>query len=124
MKSPASPFVRFLIAGVVNTLFGLLIYSVAIVSGLVVWQALLAGILVGVFFNFLTTGGYVFRDLTAIRFLRFVVAYLLVYIVNLGSVMILSLWIDSVIWIQTILSIPVAVGSYLLMSRFVFKSGR
>lgn len=124
MKSPASPFVRFLIAGVINTLFGLLIYSVAIVSGLVVWQALLAGILVGVFFNFFTTGGYVFRDLTAIRFLRFVVAYLLVYMVNLGSVVLLSLWIDSVIWIQTILSIPVALGSYFLMSRFVFKSDR
>lgn len=96
----------------------------AIVSGLVVWQALLAGILVGVFFNFFTTGGYVFRDLTAIRFLRFVVAYLLVYMVNLGSVVLLSLWIDSVIWIQTILSIPVALGSYFLMSRFVFKSDR
>lgn len=96
----------------------------AIVSGLVVWQALLAGILVGVIFNFFTTGGYVFRDLTATRFFRFVVAYLFVYMVNLGAVMLLSLWIDSVIWIQTILSIPVALGSYLLMSRFVFKSSR
>lgn len=93
-------------------------------SGLFVWQALLAGILAGLGFNFVTTGGYVFRDLTPKRFLRFAVAYLLVYMVNLGLVELLTQWIDSAIWIQVILTIPVALGSYLLMSRFVFKSHR
>lgn len=124
LKSPTKPFVRFLIAGGINTLFGLLIYSIAITSGLSVWQALLAGILTGVGFNFVTTGGYVFRDLTPIRFLRFAFAYLLVYLVNLGLVMLLSRWIQSAIWIQVILTIPMAAGSYFLMSKFVFNTRR
>ncbi|MFZ2307999.1 MAG: GtrA family protein [Rhodoferax sp.] len=122
LKSPTKPFVRFLIAGAVNTLFGLLIYSIAIASGLAVWQALLAGILAGLGFNFVTTGGYVFRDLTPIRFFRFAAAYLLVYAVNLGLVTLLSRWMDSAIWIQVILTIPMALGSYFLMSRFVFNT--
>lgn len=122
LKLPTSPFVRFLIAGGVNTLFGLLVYSIAVTAGLFVWQALLAGILAGVGFNFVTTGGYVFRDLTPTRFLRFAIVYLLVYLVNLALVMFLSRWIDSAIWIQVILTIPMALGSYFLMSRFVFNT--
>jgi putative flippase GtrA len=122
LKSPDSPFVRFLIAGGVNTLFGLLVYSIAITLSFEVWQALLVGVLAGVVFNFLTTGGYVFRDLTPTRFLRFTVVYLLVYFVNLGLFIFLSRWLNSAIWIQTILTIPMAFGSYLLMSRFVFTA--
>ncbi len=123
MKSPANTFVRFLIAGGINTIFGFCVYSISIFWGLLVWQALLAGMLAGVVFNFVTTGGYVFRDLKAQRVLRFVVAYLLVYWVNLGLIVQFSCWFDGPILIQAIVTIPVALGSYLLMSRFVFQTG-
>ena len=122
MKAPTSTFVRFLIAGGVNTLFGFLVYSIAILSGLQVWQALLAGILAGLVFNFVTTGGYVFRDLTVRRFSRYAGVYVLIYLVNLGLVVLLSKWIDSVILIQGIITTPMALGSYLLMSKFVFRN--
>lgn len=122
MKAPNNTFARFLIAGGVNTLFGFLVYSVAILSDLQVWQALLAGILAGLVFNFVTTGGYVFRDLTVRRFFRFAGAYVLIYLVNLGLVALLSEWIDSAILIQGVITIPMALGSYLLMSKFVFRN--
>lgn len=112
---------RFLIAGGVNTLFGFLVYSIAILSQLQVWQALLAGILAGLLFNFVTTGGYVFRDLTVKRFFRFAGAYVLIYLANLGLVVLLSEWIDSAILRQGIITIPMALGSYLLMTKFVFR---
>ena len=121
MKAPNNTFVRFLIAGGVNTLFGFLVYSIAILSQLQVWQALLAGILAGLVFNFVTTGGYVFRDLTVKRFFRFAGAYVLIYLANLGLVVLLSEWIDSAILRQGIITIPMALGSYLLMTKFVFR---
>lgn len=122
LKAPNNTFVRFLIAGGVNTLFGFLVYSIAILSDLQVWQALLAGILAGLVFNFVTTGRYVFRDLTVRRFFRFAGAYVLIYLANLGLVVLLSEWIDSAILIQGIITIPMALGSYLLMSKFVFRN--
>lgn len=122
MKAPTNTFVRFLIAGGINTLFGFLVYSIAILLDLQVWQALLTGILAGLIFNFVTTGGYVFRDLTVRRFFRFAGAYMLIYFANLGLVVLLSQWIDGAILIQGIITIPMALGSYLLMSKFVFRN--
>ena len=113
---------RFLIAGGINTLFGFLVYSISILCGLRIWQALLTGTLAGMVFNFVTTGGYVFRDLSAQRFLRFSAAYLLIYLVNLGLAELLSRWMDSPILIQGIITIPMALGAYLLMSQVVFQS--
>lgn len=121
MKSPNSTFVRFLIAGAVNTLFGFLIYGTAIWLGLDVWQALLAGILAGMVFNFITTGGYAFRDLSGRKYLRFCVAYVLIYFVNLTLVMWLKRWIPNTIVIQGVVTIPMAIGSYILMAKFVFQ---
>ena len=52
--------VRFVIAGLLNTLFGFVIFSAAIAARVPVWAALLAGLLVGIAFNFVTTGGTCF----------------------------------------------------------------
>ena len=55
-------FVRFLLAGMVNTLFGLAVFAGTTRVGLAPWAALLAGMLAGIAFNFVTLGGYAFRD--------------------------------------------------------------
>jgi putative flippase GtrA len=115
---------RFLIAGAVNTLFGFVVYSVATLAGSAVWLALLAGIFAGVAFNFVTTGGYVFKDLSLKRFPRFLGAYLVIYLANLGLITLLSKWVNDVILAQAIVTLPVAMGSYLLMARYVFRQPR
>lgn len=99
-----------------------MVYSVSVLAGAQTWLALLVGILAGLGFNFVTTGGYVFRDLTRKRFAKFTAAYLFIYWVNLGLVTLLSRWMDSVIGIQAVITIPLAIASYLLMSRFVFEN--
>ena len=40
-------FMRFLVAGAANTLFGFVVYSLTILAGAAVWLALLAGIFAG-----------------------------------------------------------------------------
>jgi putative flippase GtrA len=113
-------FMRFLVTGVVNTLFGFAVYSVAIISGITVWLSLLAGTVAGTVFNFFTTGGYVFRDISFNRFYRFIICYVLLYAFNLILIEGLSLWLTNKILTQFILTFPIAILSYLLMANFVF----
>lgn len=113
---------RFLIAGGVNTLFGFAVYSLSIVAGMAVWLALLVGMLLGTVFNFFTTGGYVFRELSPARFPRFVICYLLVYGINFMLIELVATWLSSKILTQAILVFPMALLSYFLMARFVFSS--
>ena len=117
-----SRFVRFLVAGVINTLFGFVVYSISIMAGMEVWLALLAGMLSGTLFNFLTTGAYVFRELSIARFPRFVICYLLIYFINFMLLDLLSLWLNNKIVSQAIVTFPLALLSYFLMARFVFSS--
>ena len=113
-------FSRFLLAGGVNTLFGFAVYCVLILAGMDVWLSLLVGTLLGTVFNFFTTGGYVFRDISRARFPRFVICYLLIYGINFMLIEWLSAWLSSKIVSQAILIFPMALLSFFLMARFVF----
>lgn len=115
-------FLRYLVAGGVNTLFGWLIYSSAILLGAQPWLALIIGTVTGIGFNFITLGGYVFRDLTLKRLPRFVLSYGLIYTVNLIGLSALRQWIGSPIWAQLILTPIMAIFSYILLSRLVFTA--
>jgi putative flippase GtrA len=114
-------FLRFLLAGGVNTLFSLGVNVVALLAGLPVWLAMLAGTVAGIAFNFFTLGGYAFRDLSAQRLPRYVLGYAVVYVAALASFHVLQLFVHSPVTCQVLLVIPVALLSYLIMSRFVFQ---
>jgi putative flippase GtrA len=122
LSSRSSRFMRFLVAGGINTLFGFAVYSFCIIAGIAVWLALLVGMLSGTVFNFITTGGYVFRELSLVRFPRFVICYLLVYGINFLLIELISIWLNSKILSQAIITFPLALLSYFLMVRFVFSS--
>jgi putative flippase GtrA len=76
--------IRFGLAGVVNTAFGFGVYSGLVLLGVPVFLSLLVATIAGVFFNFLTFGGFAFRRLHARRLPRFLVAYGLIYLFNLA----------------------------------------
>ena len=76
--------VRFGLAGLANTAFGFGVYSGLVLLGLPVSIALAIATLAGVFFNFLTFGGFAFRRLQARLLPRFLVAYGLIYLFNLA----------------------------------------
>jgi len=77
-------FVRFGIAGAVNTAFGFAVYAGFVMLGLQPAVALLLATVAGVFFNFVTFGAYTFRRLAAHRLPRFLVAYGCIYLFNLA----------------------------------------
>ncbi len=112
--------VRFLLAGGANTLFGYLVFALVQSWSHQSWLALLVGTLAGIVFNFFTTGGYVFRQLTPGRILPFVLVYLAIYAVNLGLLTLLAAWIGNRLLAQFCLLVPMAALSYLLMAKLVF----
>jgi putative flippase GtrA len=115
-------FLRFLIAGGVNTLFGWLVYAASILMGAQLWLALIIAIVTGIGFNFVTLGGYAFQDMTMKRFPRFVLSYALIYITNLICLKALEPCLSSPIWGQLILTPPLAIFSYLVLSRIAFNN--
>ncbi len=114
-------FVRFLFAGALNTFFAFAIYSVCILTGVALWLSLLTSMLSGTIFNFFTTGGYVFRELSIVRFPRFVICYLFVYCINFLLIELISIWLSNEILSQAIITFPLALLSYFLMRMFVFS---
>lgn len=117
-------FLRFLVAGGVNTLFSFGVNIAAMLSGLPVWLSMLIGTVAGIVFNFFTHGGYAFRDLSAARLPRYVLGYAVVYLVALAAFHVLQLVVPGPFVCQALLVIPMALLSYLIMSRFVFQKRR
>lgn len=117
-------FIRFLIAGGFNSLFGWLVYSAAILLGAPPWLALIIGIVMGIGFNFVTLGGYAFRDMTLARLPRFVLTYGFIYVVNLVCLTLLQRWIEQPILGQLVLTPLMAMVSYVVLSRMVFTRRR
>jgi len=113
--------VRFLIAGGVNTLFGLAVYSALALTPLPTWAVLVATNLLGVGFNFVTTGGLVFRDLGLDRLPRFVLCYGLVVLVYWVAIKLLSPVAGGRIGAMAVVIVPMTGLTYLLQSRFVFR---
>ena len=115
-------FIRFLIVGGLNTLFGFAVYSALIFWGSPDWVALIGSNGAGIIFNFITTGGFVFMDLAIARFPRFAAFYLSLYFLNLLLIKCLVPIVGGAIAAQAILVIPIALLSYFGMARIVFYS--
>jgi putative flippase GtrA len=109
-------FLRFLVAGGVNTLFGFGVNIAVMLTGQPVWLSMLVGTVAGVVFNF--------RDLSARRLPRFVAGYAVVYLVGLAAFHVLNVVVPGPIVCQVLLVVPMALFSYLVMSRFVFQKHR
>lgn len=114
-------FFRFLIIGGINTLFGFLIYTFCITKGMEVESSIIVGTILGVIFNFITTGGGVFRQLSLKNLPGFLLTYILIYIINIYLYELISKNIANPIITQGILAIPLSLLSYFIMSRYVFK---
>jgi putative flippase GtrA len=115
-------FVRFILVGGLNTLLGFAIYSAAILIGGSVLLALAASNAAGIVFNFVTTGGYVFRSMVLARFPHFASVYLVMFLCNSMLIRWLSPIIPDPIIAQSILTLPMTLISYVLLKRLVFRS--
>lgn len=116
-------FVRFLFVGALNTLFSYVIYAVLVLLGLHYSLATLISTILGIIFNFFTTGRIVFANRDNKLIIRFVLCYGVTYLVNVFCLrgLIDGLGMDKLI-AGALITLPVAILSYLLNSIFTFKT--
>lgn len=113
-------FVKFLFVGGLNTVFGFLVFSVLALTDLSTWVVLMVANVAAIAFNFITTGGLVFRDMSPTRIPRFLMAYGVIFLIYLVLIEWLSPIYGGRIWAMSIVVLPMAVITYLIQSRFVF----
>jgi len=117
-------FFRFLFVGGINSLFGYSIFSVFI---LIMGQnhyaiALLIATIIGVLFNFFTTGRIVFKNKDQKLLIKFFGVYGITYLVNLLFLKIFNNHHVNMLIAGAILILPIAVLSYFLNRTLVFRA--
>ena len=105
-------FVRFLFVGGLNTAFGVGVYCLAIFLGLPYFVATLLSNVLGVLFNFITTGNLVFHNGNPRLIFRFVACYVVIYFVNTAVVKLLLVAGLNSYWAGILATPIVALCSY------------
>lgn len=114
--------IRFIIVGVVNTLFGYGIYALLIFFGLNYVYAVFFATIAGILFNFKTIGHYVFESHDRSLLLKFFIVYTVVYLANVGLIRFFSLWGIDYYTAGFLAVVPCAAISFILNRQFVFKA--
>jgi putative flippase GtrA len=116
-----SRFMRFLAVGFLNTIFGYSIYTAVYLAWRVPTVAIVVATIIGVLFNFFTTGRIVFDNRRLSVVLPFIMAYGVSMLLNIALVnMLLLLGIGALV--AQALSLPfVVVATYLINARLVFR---
>ena len=114
---------RFLVVGVLNTLVGYGLYAGFILLGIPYLIALLLSTILGVIFNYFSTGRLVFKSTGGLPiFIRFITAYIIVYFINATELnaLIKHFLIDP--YTGQAICVPTSVIlSWILMNYWVFR---
>jgi putative flippase GtrA len=122
-------FARFLLVGVLNTLFSYFLYGSLILIGLNYKYAVLLATILGVLFNFQTTGRLVFGSKNNKLIFRFVLVYVATFLLNVEALRVVDAMNINIeqktkmLIAGAILLLPMAVLSFVLMKLFVFREG-
>ena len=112
---------RFLIVGFFNSLFGYSVYATFILLGLSYSIAILLATVIGVVFNFFTTGSIVFQSFDWSKIYLFLIVYCGSYFVNVFCLYLLINYGFSSL-VAGIISMPfVATLTYLGLRFLVFS---
>lgn len=111
---------RFFLVGGLNTLFGYLLFAFFVFVNFNYKVAVLFATVIGIFFNFFTTGRLVFKNNNNSLIFSFFIVYLITYIFNTLFIGLLSYAGVNIYLSGAITALPAAVISFLLMRFFVF----
>lgn len=113
---------RFLLVGGLNSLFGYGVFWLMLRLGLHYGAASAIATVLGVLFNFQSTGRLVFKSSDNSRIIRFVLVYVFVYGVNVAALAaLLRLGVSAYIG-GLLLILPLALLAYYLSARYVFPA--
>ncbi|ARG98735.1 GtrA family protein [Legionella micdadei] len=112
--------IRYIFVGILNTLFGYLLYAIFIFLGMQYTKALFLATVLGVLFNFKTIGRLVFNSANNLLIFKFIGVYVFLYFFNIGIISLLKELYDFYIagFVSFILS---AALGFVLNKHLVFK---
>lgn len=113
-------FFKFLFVGVLNTAFSYTIYAILVTFGLIANLALFFQYILGVLWNFKTTGIIVFKNHDNRLIFKFIASYVITFIINSILLDILIKYVNEYL-AQAILVLPIALLSFLIFKLWVFK---
>ncbi len=113
-------FVRYVLVGIGNTAFGYGAYAAFLFVGFEYRLASLFALVLGILFSFTTQGKVVFRNATRVTFVKFVVAWMLIYIVNISIIALLMRIPMTAYLAGAIATVPVTLLSYFVLKFVVF----
>jgi putative flippase GtrA len=115
--------IRFILVGMVNTIFGYSCYAFFLFIGMHYSIAVFFATILGVFFNFKTFGKFVFKVDKNVLIFKFIVVYFVIYFVNVFAIKIFT-FLGYDLYVSGVFSIIiVAVCSYILNKNIVFNKG-
>lgn len=117
----AQRFGRFLVVGALNSAVGYVLFVGFVLLRLVPEAALLLATVLGVMFNFLTTGRFVFANGDCSHLLNFVAVYAAVYVFNALVLRFLMMIAVPPLLAQLVLLPIAAIITFVALRNFVFK---
>ena len=115
-------FARFIAIGMLNTAVGYLIYAAGVLAGLRPEMALLGAFVFALLFNYLTHARLVFRRTGFAVFMRFVAAYVVIYVINVFALRLMLTLVASSLLAQAIVLPFVVICTFAIFRLAVFRS--
>jgi len=112
---------RFLIIGIANTCFSTLLFMILLYVGFGVVVGSALALALGVLFSYYTQGTIVFRHKSLGAFVRFVLAWIVIYLANLGEIRIFQHLGFNKYLAGTMATVPTTVVSYFVQKLLVFR---
>ena len=113
-------FAKYIIIGIVNTIFGYSVFALLIFLNLHYFFASLLATIAGVLFNFKTISKVVFKTNDNSLIIRFVAVYCFTFLVNLGGLKIFTIYNINMYLAGFFLLIICTPISFFLNNQFVF----
>ena len=121
MKGQLTPFLRFVLTGLLNTGFGYASYAALVLTGMPLWLAVGAATVLAIVFNFYSYGGLVFGKTSRHYLPRFLVFYAVLGLTNYGALEALAKAGLGPLLAQALLVPLLAVAGYAGMRLLVFR---
>lgn len=115
--------IRFILIGVLNTIFSYIIFALLVYLEVKVKYALIFSTVAGVIFNYFSYKGVVFKKkASAASFIKHISAYCVIYFLNIQILSLISRLLNLNFYLAQLICIPILVMiSWVLMNRWVYK---
>lgn len=114
-------YVKYLIVGFINTIFGYGVFSFFIFINFHYTIAVFLSTVLGVLFNFRSYGKFVFKNDSWKNLWKFVVLYAILYLINISLIYIFSKYVLNIYLSGLLALIPIVLIGYIFNKSFVYE---